>query len=140
MSGMDAFGQRAFDVLSSSKLLEAMDLSKEDPKIVEAYGNGKPYQYQYDGAPTCNDQLLMARRLIEAGVRVVSLSYGRWDSHSQNFDLVRDHGPKLDQCLSALINDLESRGMLDDVTIVVWGEFGRTPKSMQVLAEITGRK
>ena len=128
MSGMDAFGQRAFDVLSSSKLLEAMDLSKEDPKIVEAYGNGKPYQYQYDGAPTCNDQLLMARRLIEAGVRVVSLSYGRWDSHSQNFDLVRDHGPKLDQCLSALINDLESRGMLDDVTIVVWGEFGRTPK------------
>lgn len=114
--------------MSSSKLLEAMDLSKEDPKIVEAYGNGKPYQYQYDGAPTCNDQLLMARRLIEAGVRVVSLSYGRWDSHSQNFDLVRDHGPKLDQCLSALINDLESRGMLDDVTIVVWGEFGRTPK------------
>ena len=128
MAGMDVFGQRALDVLTSSKLLDALDLSKEDPKVVARYGDGKPYQYQYDGAPTCNEQLLMARRLIEAGVRVVSLSYGRWDSHSANFDLVRDHGGKLDQCLSALIEDLEQRGMLDDVTVVVWGEFGRTPK------------
>jgi len=128
MAGMDVFGQRALDVLTSSKLLDALDLSKEDPKIVERYGDGKPYQYQYDGAPTCNEQLLIARRLIEAGVRVVSLSYGRWDSHGANFDLVRDHGGKLDQCLSALIEDLEQRGMLDDVTVVVWGEFGRTPK------------
>jgi hypothetical protein len=128
MEGMDAFGQRALDVLTSSKLIDALDLSKEDPAIVERYGDGKPYKYQYDGAPTCNDHLLIARRLIEAGARVVSLSYGRWDSHGQNFDLVRDHGSKLDQCLSALIEDLESRGMLDDVTIAVWGEFGRTPK------------
>ncbi|QEG40742.1 DUF1501 domain-containing protein [Roseimaritima ulvae] len=128
MAGMDAFGQQALDVLTSSKLLDALDLSKEDPKIVARYGDGKPYQFQYDGAPTCNDHLLLARRLIEAGVRVVSLSYGRWDSHSKNFDMVRDHGGKLDQCLSALIEDLEQRGMLDDVTIVVWGEFGRTPK------------
>ncbi|MFN7289391.1 MAG: DUF1501 domain-containing protein [Pirellula sp.] len=128
MSGMDAFEQRALDVLTSSKLLDALDLSKEDPKIVERYGDGKPYKYQYDGAPTCNEHLLLARRLIEAGVRVVSLSFGRWDSHGQNFDLVRDHGGKLDQCVSALIDDLHDRGMLDDVTIVVWGEFGRTPK------------
>ncbi len=128
MEGLDAFGQQALDVLTSSRLLDALDLSKEDPKIVERYGDGKPYKYQYDGAPTCNDHLLIARRLIEAGVRVVSLSYGRWDSHGQNFDLVRDHGGKLDQCLSALIEDLDSRGMLDDVSIVVWGEFGRTPK------------
>jgi hypothetical protein len=128
MKGMDAFGQRALDVLTSSKLVDALDLSKEDPKIVERYGDGKPYQYQYDGAPTCNEQLLIARRLVEAGARVVSLSYGRWDSHGKNFDLVRDHGGKLDQCLSALIEDLDQRGMLDDVTIAVWGEFGRTPK------------
>jgi hypothetical protein len=128
MEGMDAFGQQALDVLTSSRLLDALDLSKEDPAIVERYGDGKPYKYQYDGAPTCNDHLLIARRLIEAGVRVVSLSYGRWDSHGQNFDLVRDHGAKLDQCLSALIEDLDQRGMLDDVSIVVWGEFGRTPK------------
>ena len=128
MNGMDAFGQRALDVLTSSKLVDALDLTKEDPKVVARYGDGKPYQYQFDGAPTCNDHLLIARRLIEAGARVVSLSYGRWDSHGQNFDLVRDHGGKLDQCLSALIQDLDERGMLDDVSIVVWGEFGRTPK------------
>jgi len=59
---------------------------------------------------------------------VVTLSYGRWDSHSKNFDLVRDHGAKLDQCLSALIEDLEQRGMLEDVTVIAWGEFGRTPR------------
>ncbi len=128
MEGMDAFGQKAFDVLTSSKLLDALDLSKEDPKLVARYGTGQPYKYQYDGAPTCNEHLLVARRLVEAGARFVSLSFGRWDSHGQNFDLVRDHGGKLDQCLSALIEDLDQRGILDDVSIVVWGEFGRTPK------------
>ncbi len=128
MQGMDSFGQRAFDVLTSSKLVDALDLSKEDPKIRERYGDGKPYKYQYDGAPTCNDHLLIARRLVEAGARCVSLSFGRWDSHGQNFDLVRDHGTKLDQCLSALIEDLDQRGILDDVTVITWGEFGRTPK------------
>ncbi|WP_164103142.1 DUF1501 domain-containing protein [Candidatus Laterigemmans baculatus] len=128
MEGMDAFGQRALDVLTSSRLLDALDLSKEDPATVARYGDGKPYKYQYDGAPTCNEHLLLARRLVEAGVRVVSLSYGRWDSHSQNFDMVRDHGGKLDQCLSALMDDLAERDLLDDVTVIVWGEFGRTPK------------
>jgi len=128
MAGMDAFGQRALDVLTSSRLLDALDLSKEDPKVRERYGDGKPFKFQYDGAPTCNEHLLLARRLVEAGVRVVSLSYGRWDSHGKNFDLVRDHGGKLDQCLGALIEDLEQRGMLNDVTVIAWGEFGRTPK------------
>lgn len=131
LEGMDAFVQAAFGVLTSSKLVEALDLSREDPKLRERYGDGKPYKYQYDGAPTCNDQLLMARRLIEAGVRSVTLTYGRWDSHGQNFDLVRDHGRKLDQAVSALIQDLDDRGMLNDVTVVVWGEFGRTPRINQ---------
>jgi len=115
-------------VLTSSKLVDALDLSKEDPKIVERYGDGKPFQFQYDGAPTINEHLLMARRLVEAGVRCVTLTYGRWDSHGDNFGLVRDHGSKLDQGLSALIEDLEVRGMLDDVTVIAWGEFGRTPR------------
>ena len=128
MNGMDAFERRALDVLTSSKLLDALDLSKEDPQIVAKYGDGKPYNYQYDGAPTCNDHLLLARRLVEAGVRAVTLSFGRWDSHGQNFQLVRDHGGKLDQALSALIEDLDTRGLLDSVTVVVWGEFGRTPR------------
>ncbi len=125
---IDNVQERALGVLTSSKLLEALDLSRESDKVRERYGDGKPYKFQFDGAPTCNDQLLMARRLVEAGVRVVSLSFGRWDSHGKNFDLVRDHGAKLDQCLSALIDDLEVRGMLDDVTVIAWGEFGRTPR------------
>lgn len=128
MTGMDAFTERALGVLTSSRLLEALDVSKEHPRVRERYGDGKPYQYQYDGAPTCNDQLLMARRLVEAGVRCVTLSFGRWDSHGENFKLMADHGPKLDQCVSALIEDLDQRGMLKDVTVIVWGEFGRTPR------------
>ncbi len=129
--GMDAFNEAAFGVLTSSQLVEALDLSKEDPKIRDRYGDGKPYKFQYDGAPTCNEQLLMARRLVEVGVRSVTLTYGRWDSHGDNFNLVRDHGAKLDQAVSALVRDLEDRGMLDDVTVVVWGEFGRTPRINQ---------
>jgi uncharacterized protein (DUF1501 family) len=128
LGAMDAATERAMGVLTSSRLLEALDVSREPQRTRERYGDGKPYQFQYDGAPTVNDQLLMARRLIEAGVRVVTLSYGRWDSHGQNFNLVRDHGAKLDQCLSALIEDLEARGMLNDVTVIAWGEFGRTPR------------
>lgn len=128
LGSADAHTQRALDVLLSSKLLDAIDLSKEDPKVVERYGDGKPYQFQYDGAPTANDQFLMARRLVQAGARAVSLSFGRWDSHGKNFDMVRDHGSKLDQALTALMWDLERLDMLDDVTVVVWGEFGRTPR------------
>ncbi len=126
--GMDAHTERAMNVLLSSRLIEALDLSKEDPRIRDRYGDGKPYKYQFDGAPTSNDQLLMARRLVEAGARCVTLSYGRWDSHNKNFDLVRDHGGKLDQALSALIWDLERLDMLDNVTVIAWGEFGRTPR------------
>ena len=128
LAGADAHTERAMNVLLSSKLLDALDVSKEDPKIRDRYGDGKPYQYQYDGAPTANDQLLMARRLVQAGARCVSLSFGRWDSHGKNFDLVRDHGSKLDRGLTALVEDLERLDMLDDVTVIAWGEFGRTPR------------
>ncbi len=128
LGAMDAATERALGVLTSSRLLEALDLSRESQRVRERYGDGRPYQFQYDGAPTVNEHLLMARRLVEAGVRSVTLSFGRWDSHGQNFNLVRDHGRKLDQCLSALIEDLELRGMLNDVSVVVWGEFGRTPR------------
>jgi hypothetical protein len=128
LRSMDAATERALNVLLSSKLLDALDLSKEDAKVVARYGDGKPYKYQFDGTPTANDQFLVARRLIQAGARCVTLNYGRWDSHSKNFDLVRDHGPKLDQALTALIWDLERCDMLQDVTVIAWGEFGRTPK------------
>ncbi|MBY0227689.1 MAG: DUF1501 domain-containing protein [Gemmataceae bacterium] len=127
LKALDGMTEKALGVLTGSKLVEALDLSKESVQLRERYGDGKPYKFQYDGAPTVNEQFLMARRLVEAGVRCVTLSYGRWDSHGKNFDLVRDHGPKLDQAFSALIDDLETRGMLDDVTVVAMGEMGRTP-------------
>jgi hypothetical protein len=128
MKGMDALTERALGVLTSSQLLDALDINREPDSVRARYGDGKPYKFQYDGAPTVNDQLLMARRLVEAGVRCVTLSYGRWDSHGKNFDLVRDHGSKLDQGFSALVEDLDVRGMLNDVTVIAWGEFGRTPR------------
>jgi hypothetical protein len=128
MRGMDANTERALGVLTSSRLLDALDVSKEDPKVRERYGDGKPYQFQFDGAPTVNDHLLLARRLVQAGVRCVTLSYGRWDSHGKNFDLVRDHGSKLDQGLTALVEDLDRHDLLNDVTVIAWGEFGRTPR------------
>jgi len=128
LRGADSATEKALDVLTSSRLIEALDVSKEPEKVRARYGDGKPYQFQYDGAPTCNDQLLMARRLVEAGARCVTLSYGRWDSHGKNFDLVRDHGAKLDQGVTALVEDLDARGMLNDVTVIAWGEFGRTPR------------
>jgi hypothetical protein len=128
VGAMDAATERALGVLTSSRLLDALDLSKETERMRARYGDGRPYNFQFDGAPTVNDHLLLARRLVEAGARVVTLTFGRWDSHGRNFDLVRDHGAKMDQCLSALIEDLDVRGMLNDVTVVAWGEFGRTPR------------
>ena len=125
---LDSYEQQAFGVLASSKLVDALDLSKEDPEIRKRYGDGKPFQYKYDGAATNNEHLLMARRLVEAGVRCVTMTFGRWDSHGNNEGLVRHHGVRIDQAVAALVTDLEERGMLDDVTVLVWGEFGRTPR------------
>ena len=75
-----------------------------------------------------NDQLLMARRLVEAGARCVTVAYGFWDTHGQNFRHLKQHLPLFDQGISALVEDIYARGLDRDVTVVVWGEFGRTPK------------
>jgi uncharacterized protein (DUF1501 family) len=75
-----------------------------------------------------NDQLLMARRLVEAGARVVTVAYGFWDTHGNNFRYLRKHLPLFDQGISALVEDIYARGLDRDVSVVVWGEFGRTPK------------
>jgi len=128
LAGLDSYQQQAFGVLTSSRLVDALDLSREDPEIRARYGDGKPYQFQYDGAATNNELILTARRLVEAGVRCVTLTFGRWDSHSNNEGLVRHHGTRIDQAVAALVTDLDERGMLDDVTVLVWGEFGRTPR------------
>ncbi|MDP7017836.1 MAG: DUF1501 domain-containing protein, partial [Pirellulaceae bacterium] len=133
IAGLDAFQQQAFGILTSSQLADALDLSKEDPRIRARYAGGSDEPAGYgDAGPLNNDYLLAARRLVEAGVRVVSLAYGRWDWHGQphgtNFDNARDHLPIFDRGVSALLDDLHERGMDEDVTVVVWGEFGRTPR------------
>lgn len=127
MDGMDSFTQDAFGLLTSSKLAEALNLDKEDPKLRERYGKGDPKNFG-DGAPRNLEHFLMARRLVEAGARCVTLNFGRWDFHDHNFRGMRGHAPLFDRGLSVLIEDLSERGMLDDVAVVAWGEFGRTPK------------
>ncbi|MSR57074.1 MAG: DUF1501 domain-containing protein [Planctomycetaceae bacterium] len=125
--GTDAFTQQAFGVLTSSKLAEALDIEKEDPKLRERYGRGVN-QLRDDGGPRLVDNFLIARRLVSAGARCVSLAFSRWDWHNANFKQGREDMPLLDQGVAALVEDLELRGMLDDTTVIVWGEFGRTPK------------
>jgi len=127
MKGLDTFTQQAMGILTSSSLADAIDLSKEDPKILARYGNGDP-QHRADGAPKMVESFCIARRLVEAGSRVVTLNFSRWDWHGQNFKRCREDLPMLDRAVSALIRDLDERGMLRDVSVVVWGEFGRTPK------------
>ena len=128
MQGMDAFSQRAMGILTSSDLFNALDVSSEDPKLVERYGSGDATKPKGDGAPRVPQNFLMARRLVEAGVRVVTVNYSFWDWHGSNFDNARQELPVFDQGISALVQDLHDRGMSDDVTVVAWGEFGRTPK------------
>jgi hypothetical protein len=119
--------RRAFDVLTSSRLVDAMNVENEDPAVLALYGRGSS-KHLGDGAPLWNDQLLVARRLVEAGVRVVTVAYGFWDTHGNNFGHCRAHLPTFDTGIAALIQDLAQRGLDKDVTLVVWGEFGRTPK------------
>lgn len=133
LEGLDAQYQAAFGILTSNKLVDALDLSKEDPRLRDRYGRGTDENAGYgDAGPLNNDYLLAARRLVEAGARVVTLAYGRWDWHGRphgtNFENARDHFPRFDQGLSALLDDLKERGLEEDVSVIVWGEFGRTPR------------
>lgn len=128
MDGMDVFTQRAMGILTSSDLFDALDLSKEPEAVRARYGAGNPDQPKGDGAPRVPQNLLLARRLVEAGVRVVTVNYSFWDWHGQNFANAREELPVFDQGISALVEDIYQRGLDRDVTIVVWGEFGRTPK------------
>ena len=128
MAGIDELNQQALNILTSSRLADALDLSQEDAATRERYGKGDPKNYG-DGAPRNQEHFLLARRLVEAGARVVTLNFGRWDFHSNNFDgLKKTHLPQFDQGLAALVEDLHARGLADDVSVVAWGEFGRTPK------------
>ena len=127
--GVDALSQKAFDVLTSSRLVEALDLEKEDPQVRDRYGRGSATSaFGEDAGPHWMDQFLMARRLVETGVRCVTLSFGSWDRHGQNFERLPEQLAKFDQGITALVEDLHRRGLDQDVSVVAWGEFGRTPR------------
>src|SRR5262249_6307621 len=132
--GMDRFTERAFDILTSSRLVEALDLTREPAKLRDHYGGGSPEPVWYgDAGALFNDPFLVARRLVEAGVRFVTLALGHWDWHGKMNDLsvgeiARRHLAMLDRGVSALVEDLHQRGLDKDVTVVVWGEFGRSPR------------
>jgi hypothetical protein len=140
MEGMDAFTEQAMGILTSSRLAEALDLSKEDPAVVERYGTGDPTKFMDgNGAPRVPQSLLVARRLVEAGARVVTLNYSKWDWHGGTnnsiFKREAEDFPVFDQCVSALIEDLHERGLAEDTAVAIWGEFGRTP----VISQRVGR-
>jgi hypothetical protein len=114
MKGLDSFTTRAFDMVASGAVRNALDLNKEEPRSRD----------RYKGI----EQFLKARRLIEAGVGCVTLSIHGWDTHGSNFKILRRNLPDVDRGIANLIQDLHDRGMDQDVVTVMWGEFGRTPK------------
>ncbi len=114
MAGLDTFTARAFDMVTSGTVRNALDLNKEDANV----------RQRYKGV----EQFLRARRLVEAGVGCVTLSIGGWDTHGQNFKTLRRQLPLVDRGIANLIQDLHDRGMDRDVVTVMWGEFGRTPR------------
>ena len=116
IDSMDAFYKRAYSVLASPSAREAFSMRSESKETLARYGKGQA------GA-----RMIMARRLIEAGVRFVSLTYGAWDTHTYHFRTTRQILPPFDQALAALISDLDERGMLERTMVVVCSEFGRTP-------------
>jgi hypothetical protein len=117
MDAVDTFYQRAYSLISSEKAREAFDISKEPDALRDAYGRN-----------TAGARMLLARRLVEAGVRFVTLTYGGWDFHDNIHQNTANQMPAFDQGLSRLIADLDERGLLDSTLVCVASEFGRTPK------------
>ncbi len=131
MGAMDHFTRQAYNVLTSGEFADAMDIDKEDSKVIAHYTPEMKWsgtQSTTSEGPDSALKFLLARRLIEAGVRVVSLSLSDFDTHRANNTRMENLGPLFDFSLHALVTDLQNRDMLDDVTILAWGEFGRTPK------------
>jgi hypothetical protein len=118
LAGLDRFHRQAAEILRSDRVRAALDLSAEPKALRDDYGR-----------TTLGQGALAARRLIEAGARFVTLGFGGWDTHNDNFRAMKDRlMPPLDEAISTLIRDLESRGLLDETIVVCAGEFGRTPR------------
>ena len=128
---MDSYYQQAYSMISSEKVRNAFDLSKESAATKEKYGMGSYLSGGHYGSSlgsTAGGRMLLARRLVESGARFVSLTYGAWDNHVQLREAYQLQMPAFDHALAALITDLEERGMLDNTLVWVASEFGRTPK------------
>jgi hypothetical protein len=117
LDGMDSFYQRAYSMISSDKARAAFSLNDEPEKLREEYGAGQ-----------AGMRMMLARRLVEAGVRFVSMTYGGWDHHDNIKNAMNNQVPKFDRAFAALIRDLDQRGLLDTTLVMVTTEFGRTPK------------
>jgi hypothetical protein len=120
LSALDTFYDRAYSLVSSQQAREAFNIDAESPSVRDEYGRNQAGQ-----------RMLMARRLVAAGVRFVSLTYGGWDMHTAITQGMRGQMPAFDQAFSALITDLERTGLLDETLVMVSSEFGRTPKINQ---------
>ena len=117
MDGLDTFKAQALEMVAGERVRRAFDISAEDPKLRDQYG-----RHQY------GQSALLARRLVEAGTRCVTINTGYWDHHNDLEKGLEEHLPPLDRAIWALVEDLDQRGMLDDVAIYCAGEFGRTPR------------
>ncbi len=132
VDGIDEFQKQAFQMLTSGGFAEAMDLELEPRSVRDRYGALQETDPSFGGAPQSPGHLLLARRLVEAGVRCVNVAFGAWDWHANREGsieyLSKKYLPLFDRALSVFINDLEERGLLETTTVIVWGEFGRTPR------------
>ncbi len=132
MEAFDRFGQKAWDILCSPAAQKAFDLDAEPQAIRERYGfmpTFDPGDPTRCGAPNWAQRMLLARRLVEAGVRIVTVDLRWWDTHVKGFDsLRRGFLPRWDQAYTALVEELSQRGLMEKTLVVAWGEFGRTPR------------
>lgn len=130
--GLDNFQDQAFEMLTSGRFAEAMDLEREPQSVRERYGALQKTDPSFGGAPQSPQHLLLARRLVEAGVRCVTVAFGAWDWHANREGsieyLSKKYLPLFDQSLAVFLQDLDERGLLEQTTVIVWGEFGRTPR------------
>jgi len=132
MDAMDEFQQKAWEIVTGPEARRAFDLDAEPLKIRERYGFHPEFKAPTTdrcGCPAWSQRILLARRLVESGVRLVTVDLRWWDTHVEGIESMRDgFAVRWDQAYTALIEDLEQRGMLDSTMVLAWGEFGRTPQ------------
>ncbi|MFP6613867.1 MAG: DUF1501 domain-containing protein [Pirellulales bacterium] len=131
-AALDNVQKQAFGLLTASRLTEVLDIEKEPKKVRDRYGETQQTDKAFGGAPQSAHHLLLARRLVEAGVRCVSVAFGAWDWHANREGTIeylsKKYLPVFDHAVSVFLQDLEDRGLLETTTVIAWGEFGRTPK------------